>query len=79
VDEYQKDHEIVDFLQTKQKPSEPVYFLSKYLRKTFMDWLLPNIRGKLQEKARPRNFQEAKRKKSSVLINIFFRVMEKQV
>ena len=25
VDEDQKDHEIVDFLQIKQKPSEPVY------------------------------------------------------
>jgi hypothetical protein len=32
ADEDQKDHEIVDFLQIKQKPSEPVYFLSKNLR-----------------------------------------------
>jgi hypothetical protein len=31
-------------------------------RKTFMDGLLPNIRGKLQEGARPRTYQEAKRR-----------------
>jgi hypothetical protein len=29
VDEDQKDHEIVDFLQVKQKPSEPVYSFIK--------------------------------------------------
>jgi hypothetical protein len=32
VNEGQKDHEIVDFLQIKQKPSEPVYSSSKDLR-----------------------------------------------
>ena len=31
VDEDQKDHEIVDFLQIKQKPSEPVYsFIERF-------------------------------------------------
>jgi hypothetical protein len=77
VDEDRKDHEIVEFQQIKQKPSEPVYFLIERFekqrlraedmsfepndvitRKTFMDGLLPNIRGKLQEGARPRTYQE---------------------
>jgi hypothetical protein len=75
----QKDHEIVDFLQIKQKSSEPIYcFIEKFeeqrlraedmgfephdisTRKTFMDGLLPNIRGKHQEVATPSTYQEAK-------------------
>jgi hypothetical protein len=86
VDEDQKDHEIVDLLQIKQKPSEPVYslierfekqclraedmdFEPNYVitRKTFMDGLLPNIRGKLQEGARSRTYQEAKRRAKEVV------------
>jgi len=48
VDEDQKDHEIVDFMQIKQKPSEPLYSFIEIFepndvitRKTFMDGLLP--------------------------------------
>jgi hypothetical protein len=86
VDEGQKDHEIVDFLQIKQKPSEPVSsFIERFekqhlraadmgfepndviTRKTFMDGLLLNIRGKLQEGARPRTYQEAKRRAKEVI------------
>jgi len=86
VDEDQKDHEIVDFLQINQKASEPVYFLIERFekqrlhaedmsfepndaitRKTFMDGLLPNIRGKQQEGARPRTYQEAKRRVQEVV------------
>jgi hypothetical protein len=99
VDEDQKDHEIVDFLQIKQKSSEAAYsFIERFqkqrlrvedmgfepndviTRKTFMDRLLPKIRGKLEEGARPRTYEEAKRraKKSSVLMDTFLRVMEKE-
>jgi len=86
VDEDQKDHEIVDFLQIKQKPSEPVYSIIERFkkqrlraedmgfephdvitRKTFMDGLLPNIRGKLQEWARPRTYQDSKRRAKEVV------------
>ena len=36
-------------------------------RETFMDGLLPNIRGKVQEGARPRTYQEAKRRAEEVV------------
>jgi hypothetical protein len=86
VDEDQKDHEIVDFLQIKQKPSEPVYsFIKRFekqrlrtedmvfepddviTRKTFMDGLFPNIRGKIQERTRPMTYQEATRRAKEVV------------
>jgi len=86
VDEDHNDPEIVDSLQIKQKPSEPVYsFIERFekqrlraedmdfepndviSRKTFMDGLLPNIRGKLGEGARPRTYQEAKRRAKEVV------------
>jgi len=76
----QKDHEIVDFVQItvysfierfeKQRlRAEDMCFEPNDVitRKTFMDGLLPNIRGKLQEGARPRTYQEAKRRAEEVV------------
>ena len=37
------------------------------IRKTFIDGLLPNIRGKFEEGARPRTYQEAKRRAREVI------------
>ena len=50
-------------------------------RKTFMDGLSPNIQGKLQEGARPRTYQEAKRRAKEVIGldgHLLIRVMEKK-
>jgi hypothetical protein len=97
VDEDQKDHEIEDFLQIKQKPSKPVYsFIERFekqrLRAEDMGFE-PNdvIPGKLswmdsylisegnykkeQDQGLIKRLKE-ELKKSSVLMDIFSRVME---